>query len=94
MLKPIEVRPLPGYKLRLRYSDGVESQVDLSHLAGKGVLKIWDDCGIFQSVRVGQHGEITWNDDVDLCVDALYPRLTGITPAEVFPKLSEAPTHA
>ena len=32
MLKVMEVEPLPGYKLRLRYADGVAGEVDLSHL--------------------------------------------------------------
>ena len=94
MLNPQEVKALPGYGLWLRYSDGVEGQVDLSHLAGKGAFKIWDGCGVFESVRVGEHGEITWNHDVDLCADPLYLRLTGRRPEEVFPKLSPAPTHA
>ena len=43
MLKPVEVRALDGYRLWLRYADGTEGEVDLSHLAGKGVFKVWSD---------------------------------------------------
>ena len=94
MLKPLEVKALPGYRLWLRYSDGAEGQVDLSHLAGKGVFRIWDDYRVFEGVRTGEHGEVTWDDEVDLCGDALYLRLTGKRPDEVFTRLTEAPIDA
>ena len=42
MFKVKHVKPLPEYKLQLRYSDGAEGVVDLSHLAGKGVFAAWD----------------------------------------------------
>ncbi len=32
MKKAVEVRPLSGYRIWLRYADGVEGEVDLSHL--------------------------------------------------------------
>ena len=28
MFKPVEVTPLPGYRLRLRYADGVEQAIE------------------------------------------------------------------
>ena len=34
MLKLIEAKPLPGYRLHLRYADGVAGDVDLSQLVG------------------------------------------------------------
>ncbi|HWO92452.1 MAG TPA: DUF2442 domain-containing protein, partial [Methylomirabilota bacterium] len=36
MIRPVEVRPLAPYRIWLRYQDGTEGEVDLSHLAGKG----------------------------------------------------------
>jgi len=33
---PIAVKPLPDYRIRIKYSDGAEGEVDFSHLAGKG----------------------------------------------------------
>ena len=38
MLRPVEVKALSDYRLWVRYSDGVTGEVDLSHLAGKGVF--------------------------------------------------------
>ncbi|MCX7839868.1 MAG: DUF2442 domain-containing protein, partial [Anaerolineae bacterium] len=39
---PIEVKPLENYRIWLKYSDGREGIVDLSHLAGKGVFALWN----------------------------------------------------
>lgn len=85
MYKPVEIKALPEYKLWLRYADGAEGEVDLSDLAGRGVFELWNDEGAYENVRIGAQGEITWGDDIELCPDALYLRLTGKTPEEVFP---------
>jgi hypothetical protein len=94
MFKPVKVTPLPGYKLRLRYADGVEGEVDLSHLVGKGVFSAWNEPGVFERVRLGPSGEIQWSDEVDLCPDALYLEITGKSPEEVFPNLLKAQVNA
>lgn len=94
MFRVVDVNPLPEFRLRLRYSDGVEGVVDLSHLAGKGVFRIWDDPGVFENAAIGSGGEIRWGDDVDICADALYMELTGKTPDEVFPNLKRAGVNA
>jgi hypothetical protein len=36
MVRPVEVRRLARYRIWLRYQDGTEGEVDLSHLAGRG----------------------------------------------------------
>jgi hypothetical protein len=41
MYKIIEAKALEDYRLWLKYSDGTEGAVDLSHLAGKGVFAAW-----------------------------------------------------
>ena len=87
--KPTEVKPLEGYRLWIKYSDGVEGVVDLSDLAGKGVFALWNDYGEFQKVHIGPSGEIAWGEEIDLCPDALYLRITGKKPEDLFPKLRE-----
>ena len=87
MFKPIDVKALTHYKLWLRYADGVEGEVDLSDLAGKGVFKVWNEYKAFENVHIGEHKEIAWGEGIDLCPDALYLRLTGKTPEEAFPNL-------
>lgn len=94
MFKPIDVKALPKYKLWLRYADGVEGEVDLSDLAGKGVFRIWNEYSAFENVHIGEHNEIAWREGIDLCPDALYLRLTGKTPEEAFPNLREIGVNA
>ena len=84
MVRPVEVRAVGRYRIWLRYQDGTEGEVDLSHLAGKGVFTAWDEEDVFAKVKLGHHGAIEWPGDVDLCPDALYLRLTGKQSEEVF----------
>ncbi len=87
MPKPVEVKPLPNFRLWLRYDDEISGEVDLSDLAGRGVFKAWDQQDFFREVRIGLHGEVKWSDEIDLCPDSLYLRLTKKTPEEIFPAL-------
>ena len=72
MLKPVDVKALPGYKLRIRYADGVEGEVDVCHLVGEGVFSLWNDPIAFEKVSIGGSGQIRWGENVELCPDALY----------------------
>ena len=94
MPRPVELGPRPNYRLWLRYDDGTQGEVDLSDLAGRGVFTAWRDTAFFESARLGAHGEIEWGDDIDLCPDALYMRLTGKTPEQVFPTLKRTEVDA
>ncbi len=40
MKEAVEVMPRAGYRVWLRYGNGVEGEVDLSDLAGRGVFKV------------------------------------------------------
>lgn len=84
---PAEVKALEDYRIWIRFADGAEGEVDLSDLAGRGVFSLWQDDAAFQRVHIGPHGEIAWSEEVDLCPDSIYLRLTGKTPVEVFPNL-------
>ena len=84
MVRPVEVRPLAGYRIWLRYQDGTEGEVDLSYLAGKGVFSVWEQEGMFAQVKLGAHGQVEWPGDLDLCPDALYLTLTGKRPEDIF----------
>lgn len=89
MPKPVEVKPLENYRLWLKYSDGVEGTADLSEFAGKGVFALWNDYTKFQNVRIGESGEIAWGEEVDMCPDAMYLKITGKKPEDLFPKFRE-----
>ena len=89
LLQPIEVKPLPGYKIWIEYDDGESGEIDLSHLAGRGVFKAWDEPGRFERVSITPHRTIAWDDDLDLCADALYMELTGKSVEEVMPGMKQ-----
>lgn len=91
---PIEVKPLDNYRLWVKFSDGVEGIADLSEFAGKGVFALWNDYREFQRVHIGPGGEIAWTDQIDMCPDAIYLRVTGKRPEELFPKLQEMVQYA
>jgi hypothetical protein len=63
--------------------------VDLRDLVGKGVFALWKDYREFRKVYIGARGAIAWGEEIDLCPDALYLRITGKRPEELFPKLRE-----
>jgi hypothetical protein len=89
-----KVKVLPDYHLELEFDDGVVGIVDLSEAVGKGVFALWSDPLIFEQVRIGSSGELIWGEQVDLCPDALYLKVTGKKPEDIFPALRGRPIHA
>ena len=87
MIKLLHVTPQTGYKLHLEFADGTIGEVDVSDLIGKGVFKALTDTALFESVTVGEHGEVRWTDDLELCADALYLQMTGKSVEDLFPNL-------
>jgi hypothetical protein len=78
MERIISATPLPSYRLRLRFTDGAEGDVDLSHLVGRGVFEAWRDETLFRNVSVDPLTRtVTWPGGLDLCPDVLYHQVTG-----------------
>ena len=94
MPEPIRVEPREGYRIYVEYDDGACGEVDYSHKVGRGVFKIWDEPGVFEQVYITEDGAIGWSDDLELCPDAVYFRLTGKTPEEMMPGLRAQPVDA
>jgi hypothetical protein len=94
LIHPTLVRAMPNFRLYLEFSDGAKGEVDLSDLAPKEVFQPWRDDHFFESVHIGDHREIKWDDEIELCADSLYLKLTGKTPEELFPKLRSEQSHA
>ena len=94
MNKITGVRVLESYRLELVFADGTRGAVDLSDLVGKGVFALWRDYRAFEQVRIGAFGELAWSDEIDLCPDALYLKVTGKKPEDVFPALRHERAHA
>jgi hypothetical protein len=94
LVRPTRVQARPGYHLYLEFADGTCGEVDLTRLAGKGVFRVWDDYRVFENVQLGDHREIKWNDEIELCADSLYLELTHKSPEEIFPQLKHEQPHA
>ena len=73
----IEVRPLPGHRLTVRFADGTSGEVDVSKLIfghTPGVFAPLRDPARFAQVGI-QHGAVTWPGDLDLAPDAMYDEI-------------------
>lgn len=84
MHKIIEVKPLKNYKVWIKFSDSVEGEVDLSHLAGKGVFSKWNDIDYFNSVYIDKESHtLCWEGEIDLCPDNLYAKVLNVNPLAI-----------
>ena len=86
VIRPVNIKALPGYKIRVDYADGVTGVVDLSDSVGRGVFAPLLDEAFFKKVHVGDHGQIAWTDEIEICPDAAYLEITG--------KISREAVHA
>ena len=75
----VAAKALPNYRLWVRFHDGVEGEVDLSDLVGKGVFGRWDDPSEFAKVHVDPETEtVAWPGGLDLAPDGLYRDIAGV----------------
>ena len=76
----VEAKPLAGFRLHVRFEDGVEGEVDLKELVRfEGVFAPLRDVARFAEVRV--HPELCtlyWPNGADLDPDVLYAKISGI----------------
>ncbi|MCY3749314.1 MAG: DUF2442 domain-containing protein [Chloroflexi bacterium] len=85
-IRPTVVEPRDGYRIWLSFSDGAAGEVDLSHLAGSGVFAAWKERDRFADVHITDYDAIAWDNELELCPDALYMQLTGKSLADVVPQ--------
>lgn len=76
-----------GFQLELHFDNGESGRVDLQELVGRGVFAAWEQPGVFEQVAVTGDGVVEWPSEIDMCPDALYLRMTGKKPEDVFPAL-------
>jgi Protein of unknown function (DUF2442) len=90
----IKAHALPGYRLELQFNNGESGVADLSEFVGRGVFAAWEQPGVFEKVAVTSGGAAEWPGELDMCPDALYLRMTGKKPEELFPSLRNRILHA
>ena len=92
--RPVAVEPRDGYRIWLRYEDGVEGEVDLSDIPHTGFFEVWKDKAFFDTVHISEYHAIRWTDYAELCPDSLYIEVTGKTVEELMPAVKELSTSA
>jgi hypothetical protein len=65
--KIVACKPKPHYRVWIRFDDGLEGEVDLSDLVGKGVFEVWKSVDFFNQVRIDPRSDtLVWGEDIDL----------------------------
>jgi hypothetical protein len=77
MNRPTSVKPKSGFRLQLVYLDGIEGIIDLSPDVGRGVFAPLADEAFFRTVHIGNYGQISWSEDIEICSDAAYEELAS-----------------
>jgi hypothetical protein len=90
----ITAKALPAYRLELQFDNGESGVVDLSEFVGRGVFAAWEQPGVFERVIITTDGAVEWPGNLDMCPDALYLRMTGRKPEDLFPTLRNRCAHA
>jgi len=65
------VTAIPGYKLRIKFSNGEEGVYDCGHLLDFGVFKELRDVNYFNQAKAWD-GTVMWPHEQDICPDTLY----------------------
>jgi hypothetical protein len=75
----IAVQVVEPYRLRLRFDDGIEGEIDVAReISFSGVFEPLKDAAYFRQVRVDANlGTIVWPNGADLDPIVLYARVTG-----------------
>ncbi len=73
MAHVINVEPLADHRLRLRFDDGAEGEVDLSRRRWRGVFAPLEDQAFFERVEVDEElGTIVWPNGADIAPETLH----------------------
>lgn len=70
----IQVKALPEFCLKVKFSDGISGSVDMCdfiHAPDAGVFSILKDNKLFTKVYL-DYGAVTWPGELDLAPDAMY----------------------
>lgn len=75
-VKIIKCKPHDNFKLWILFDDGVEGEVDLKSLVGKGVFSAWNSIDFFKSVYIDKKTDtVAWGEDLDLDPYVLHDRI-------------------
>ena len=73
----VDVHPLPGYCLAVKFVDGTAGEVDVSRLVlseSAGIFAQLRDPMVFARAYV-EYGAVVWPGEIDLAPDAMYDEI-------------------
>jgi len=89
MIRITDAKPLEGYRLKLRFSDGLEAVYSVAPEQRGGVFLSLRDPAIFNAVRINpEFGCVEWPGGVDLCPTSMHQEV--LASAETTAALSTA----
>lgn len=66
-VKIIACKPMPNYRVWMRFDDDLEGVVDLNDLVGQGIFESWKSIEFFNQVRVDSKTDtLAWGEEIDL----------------------------
>jgi Protein of unknown function (DUF2442) len=72
----VGVVPLPNYRLRVEFDDGISGTIDLSSELTGEIFEPLRDEALFRQAVVDEYGAICWPNGADLAPDTIYMELT------------------
>ena len=78
------VEVVGDHRLRLRFEDGADGEVDLSESEWRGVFEPLADPNYFRQVELDEElGTIVWPNGADIAPETLHSWVSGRSPAGV-----------
>lgn len=81
LYRVVEVTPLDGYRLQVRFEDGTNGIVSLEDDLFGVVFEPLRDPALFAQVSIDEFGAICWPNGADLAPDALYDDIRSAAPS-------------
>jgi hypothetical protein len=91
MIKIALAVAVEGLKLKLTFENGVSGTVDFSELATSPLFGPLKNDEFFESVTIVRDGRaLAWGEELEICADSLFLKITGKKTEEIFPKAKAA----
>ena len=76
----VHIADAKNFHLDITFADGRAGRVSLGHLAAGPAFREWHTPAGFAAVSIVRSGRaLAWPGGADLCADALYYEVTGLT---------------
>jgi tRNA U34 5-methylaminomethyl-2-thiouridine-forming methyltransferase MnmC len=75
MVAATDINVLEGYRLWVRFADGVSGEIELADRLFGPVFEPLRDPELFKLARIDEFGAICWPNGADLAPDAVYAKL-------------------